>query len=159
MSRDIFSSPFLLLVITVILIFWAEVVVMIFISLLPPLTVITEAFVDSLLLSLIAVPIFYLLLLRPIQVHIRQRRKVEDELRDHRLQLEEVVKERTSELMKSNEQLKSEIEKRGEAEQALKARMKELEDFYNLSVGRELKMKELKEEVIRLRSELSRYRK
>lgn len=154
-TRNIFSNPLLLLFITVILIFWAEVVVMIIVSFLPRLTVITEAFVDALLLSLIAVPIFYLLLLRPIQLHIRQRREVENELRDHRLHLEETVKMRTNELKKSNEQLKSEVEKRRAAEQALKSRMKELEDYYNMSVGREQKMKELIQEVEKLKSELS----
>ncbi len=158
-AQKVFSSPLLLLIILVIMVFWAEVAVMIAVSFLPPLTIITGAFIDALLLTLITVPLFYLLLLRPVQLHIQKRRIVEKELRNHRMHLEEKVRERTNDLIKSNEQLKSEVEKRAEAEEALKTRMKELEDFYSMSVGRELRMKELQEEMERLKSELSRLRK
>jgi PAS domain S-box-containing protein len=41
----------------------------------------------------------------------------------------------------------------------LKERVQELEEFYQLAVGRELRMIELKEEVERLREELGRYKK
>jgi len=51
---------------------------------------------------------------------------------------------------------KDKLEKR-EAE--LKERVKQLEDFYDMSVGRELKMKELKEEIEILKDELAKYRK
>lgn len=44
-------------------------------------------------------------------------------------------------------------------EEELKNRVKELEDFYNMSVGRELKMKELKEEIESLKDELTKYRR
>ena len=40
------------------------------------------------------------------------------------------------------------------ARQEIDTRVKELEDFYEIAVGRELKMKELKEEVHRLREEI-----
>ena len=41
----------------------------------------------------------------------------------------------------------------------LKERFKELEEFYDMAVGRELKMVELKEEIERLKEELKRYKK
>ena len=44
------------------------------------------------------------------------------------------------------------------SEEELKKRVKELEKFYEMAVGRELKMKELKEEIASLKAELSKYR-
>lgn len=57
------------------------------------------------------------------------------------------------------------ITERARAEQALqksdeelKKRMRELEDFYEIAIGRELRMIELKEEIDRLKGDLERYR-
>jgi PAS domain S-box-containing protein len=44
-------------------------------------------------------------------------------------------------------------------EKELQKRVKELEEFYNIAIGRELRMKELKEEIEELREELERYKK
>lgn len=44
------------------------------------------------------------------------------------------------------------------SEEELKKRVKELEKFYEMAVGRELKMKEMKKEMKRLNEELSRYK-
>jgi hypothetical protein len=41
----------------------------------------------------------------------------------------------------------------------LQRRVKELEEFYEISVGREVKMKELKEENEKLKEELSKHNK
>ncbi len=46
-----------------------------------------------------------------------------------------------------------------ESEKELRNKVAELERFYEMAVGRELKMKELKEEIKRLNSELSKYAK
>jgi len=51
------------------------------------------------------------------------------------------------------------ITERVRLEEETKKRVKELEDFYEMAVGRELKMIELKKEIERLREELSRYKK
>ena len=51
------------------------------------------------------------------------------------------------------------ITERKQIEEELKKRVEELEDFYQIAVGREVKMKKLKEEVVKLNSELSRYKK
>ena len=44
-------------------------------------------------------------------------------------------------------------------DEELKKRVKELEEFYDMAVGRELRMRELKEELESLKDELSRYKK
>ena len=52
--------------------------------------------------------------------------------------------------------IQEELQKR---EKELQKKVKELEEFYNIAVGRELRMKELKEEIEQLKEELERYRK
>ena len=59
---------------------------------------------------------------------ITERKFVEDELEKHRQNLEELVKERTAELMKVNERLQQEIEVRKKSEAALRSREIELEE-------------------------------
>ncbi|MBM4135560.1 MAG: response regulator [Nitrospira sp.] len=44
-------------------------------------------------------------------------------------------------------------------EEELKKKVKELEEFYNMAIGRELKMIELKKEIERLKNELGKYKK
>ncbi|MBI4690241.1 MAG: PAS domain S-box protein [Nitrospirae bacterium] len=51
------------------------------------------------------------------------------------------------------------VSKRKQVEAELKERVGELEKFYEMSIGRELKMKELKEDIARLKAELSEYGK
>ncbi|HWR58604.1 MAG TPA: PAS domain S-box protein [Thermodesulfovibrionales bacterium] len=55
--------------------------------------------------------------------------------------------------------LKNAQKRLGESEEILKERVKELEKFYEMAVGRELKMKELKKEIERLKEELAHYGK
>jgi hypothetical protein len=138
-----FSNPVLLLIITIILIFWAEVFVMIIISALPPLTIITEAFVDALLLSIIAVPIFYFFLLRPIQHLIRERNLIEDELGDHRLHLEEIVK-------------RKEITSRKNIKVDIKEKLNTLERYINETNNSELMVQKLRKEIENIKSDLVR---
>ena len=51
------------------------------------------------------------------------------------------------------------ISERKKMEEEVKKRIEELEKFYEMAVGRELRMKDLKEEIKKLQSELSKYRK
>ena len=51
------------------------------------------------------------------------------------------------------------ITERRKAEAEIQKRVKELEDFYDMAVGRELKMIELKEEIAELKEELERHKK
>ncbi len=50
------------------------------------------------------------------------------------------------------------ISEKVKLDNALKQRIQDLEEFYNMAVGRELKMKELKKEITRLSEELKKYR-
>jgi len=60
-------------------------------------------------------------------VNVTERVKTEEELRKHRAHLEELVKERTAELTRANEQLRREIAERKRAEEALRRAHDELE--------------------------------
>ena len=53
----------------------------------------------------------------------------------------------------ANQELQNEIANRRAAEEDLEAKMKELEDFNNMAVGRELRMIKLKQEINGLLSE------
>jgi PAS domain S-box-containing protein len=57
---------------------------------------------------------------------ITERKLVEEELRKHRDHLEELVAERTAELMRANEQLRREVAERKRVEEALRRRAEEL---------------------------------
>lgn len=153
-TPKVFSNPVRLLIVTVILIFWAEAFVMIIISALPQLTIITEAFVDALLLAIIAVPIFYFFLLRPIQLHIRERELVEDELGDHRLHLEEVVKRRTEELKKLNDRLEDEIISSNSIKADIRKKLDALESCINETGSSELMVQKVRKEIENIKSDL-----
>jgi PAS domain S-box-containing protein len=57
---------------------------------------------------------------------ITERKKAEEELRRHRDHLEELIKERTAELMTANEQLRQEVTERKQTEDLLQKRNREL---------------------------------
>ncbi len=73
-----------------------------------------------------------------------------------------VLKDKLKRLVPSINRALREVEERTarkDAEEQLKKRFKELEEFYEMAVNRELKMVELKEEIERLKEELRRYKK
>ena len=53
----------------------------------------------------------------------------------------------------------TDITDRKKAEEEIHQRVKELEDFYTMAVGRELRMIELKEQIESLKEELEQYKK
>lgn len=86
-----------------------------------------------------------------LRIKANQLIKKEEELNEVKASLEIRIKARTKELKGLTEGLESEVEKRtGE----VRERMKELESFHKLAVGRELKMIELKKEIKKLKKEL-----
>lgn len=99
----------------IISIFAAEIIVMFILSFLPSFSPVTEAFVDGLLLSLFSLPLFYLFLLRPLFLHIRKLHHTEEALRKSHEKLEERVREQTAHLLRANEILQGEIDRREQA--------------------------------------------
>ncbi len=75
------------------------------------------------------------------------------------LLLEKKVRERTKELLQANKRLSREILDREQAEKAAIERLEELEQWYKLTVGRELRMAELKEENEQLQQQLADLKK
>jgi PAS domain S-box-containing protein len=85
---------------------------------------------------------------------ITERKHLEDELKKHHKQLEKLVDERTVDLQNEiSLRKKAEMSLR-KSEKILKERVRELEEFYNMAVGRELRMIELKKEIESLQKEL-----
>lgn len=89
-----------------------------------------------------------------LEREIAKRKRAEEELAKHRDHLEVLVKERTDELTKLNQQLNQQIEERKKAGDELKKRTDELQAMVNLMAGREVRMAELKKMIKKLRSQL-----
>ena len=51
------------------------------------------------------------------------------------------------------------VTERKRAEEEIKKRIKELEEFYDMAVGRELRMKELKEQMEEMKEEMEKLKK
>jgi PAS domain S-box-containing protein len=74
-----YLKPFSLLIITVISLFLAEGLIMIFIRLLmPPLPLLLEAIFDALILTTMCFPVLYFSLFRPMNLHITERKHAEE---------------------------------------------------------------------------------
>jgi len=84
---------------------------------------------------------------------IKEMKEARETLEEEKLVLEIIVGARTKRLKELTEKLEKEVEERTKE---LKKRIEELEKFHQLTVGRELKMKELKEEIEKLREELKK---
>jgi methyl-accepting chemotaxis protein len=84
---------------------------------------------------------------------IEDLKKSQTALEEAKTTLEAKVKERTKELEELNKNLEKKVRERT---QELQERVDELEKFYESTIGRELKMIELKKEIKRLKEELKR---
>ena len=115
-------------------------------------------------IPMMAKPIDEYVLVAQVNTALRVK-KAEDLLRNQKDVLEHMVRKRTAELLTANEQLINEIEERKRAEESLQkandkleAKVRErteeleekvvdLEEMNDLFVGRELRMKELKDRI------------
>jgi len=79
-----------------------------------------------------------------------------DKLKEAKKSLEVQVKARTKELRELNEELEERVQKRT---QEMQKRVNELERFHRLTVGREMKMMELKDEIKELKKKLKEAKK
>ncbi|MFQ5645600.1 MAG: ATP-binding protein [bacterium] len=74
------SVPVRLVALMALLIFLTETLVMFLLFILPPLSPVTEMFIDSLMLVGLIAPSLYYVLFKPLVQHIEERRKVEQKL-------------------------------------------------------------------------------
>ena len=84
-----------------------------------------------------------------VSINITERKRVEEDLAKHHNYLEKMVEERTT-------KLQEEITERKMIEGKLMEKMNNLEKFEKLTVGREIKMIEMKKQVNALSKELGR---
>lgn len=94
---------------TLILIFMAEVFVMLLLPALPELPYYSLVIIDSALLSIIVIPMLYLLLFKPMAMYAEERDKAQSELESAHSDLERRVEERTDALKLANETLGQEV--------------------------------------------------
>ncbi|MCZ7372754.1 MAG: PAS domain S-box protein [Candidatus Methanoperedens sp.] len=78
--RRIYRSPFQILIIIALSIFFSETLVMIMSAMLPPLSMWVETFLDASLLVFLVSPVLYFFLFRPLILHITDRKKAEEAL-------------------------------------------------------------------------------
>ena len=104
-ARTTTSSPTVLLLTTALAIFAGEVGVMFILPLFRPMPIALEAVLDGLLLTTLAAPVLYLLLFRPMVLHIEEHHRAEAALNELNASLEQRVRERTEELEAANTSL------------------------------------------------------
>lgn len=103
-------SPKRLLIITALAVFVGEVLVMLILSVLPPMPMLVEALADGAMITVLAAPVLYRFLFRPMQRHIRARQRAEEELDNLNRHLKALVAERTESLAQTNRRLTHEAE-------------------------------------------------
>ncbi|MDA3902782.1 MAG: hypothetical protein PF441_04945 [Desulfuromusa sp.] len=114
-------NPFLLLIGLTMSVFVLEAIIMLFLSYLPPLHVELELLVDATLLTCSLFPIIYWLAFRPLIREINERQQIAGELERLNNELDNKVREKTSQLLSANEVLTLEVEQRKDVEEKLKA--------------------------------------
>ncbi len=113
-------TPVQLMALTALAIFVAELLIMFLVPFIEPIPVAYEAFLDAMVLTLLATPILYFLLFRPLVLHIDERSKAERALRELNQSLEERVEVRTADLARSNKALQVEIQERKTTEERIR---------------------------------------
>jgi PAS domain-containing protein len=115
-----YLSPAQLLALTALAIFVAEAVIMFLMPLIGPIPMVYEAILDAVLLTLLAAPVLYFLLFRPMVLHINERKSAEDSLLNVNANLENRVKERTEELTRSVKAMNHEVIERRATEERIR---------------------------------------
>ncbi len=92
MFKKIYQSPFWSLIILGLSFFFAEVSVMILLSIMPSLPTLVEGVLDSLLLIFLASPMLYFFQFRPLIIYLAERKKSEEALRRSEQALKESEK-------------------------------------------------------------------
>ena len=123
------GSKIRLVILIGIFVFLCETLVMVIILFMPALPAWFKILFDSSLLVLLLSPILYFAVLRPMVQHISEHQLTEDKLKRHGDQLEDLVKQRTSELSAANQTLRQQIRVRAAAENLMHERTFELDDY------------------------------
>ncbi|MFQ5586994.1 MAG: GAF domain-containing protein, partial [Thermodesulfobacteriota bacterium] len=113
-------KPAYTLIITVLSIFVVEALIMRFLPLLSHKFILYEAIADALLLTIVILPVLYLLLFRPMVSYIKAHELAEDGLRESHRELERRVEECTAEMNAANQVLQREIARRVQVEKSLR---------------------------------------
>ena len=87
-----------------------------------------------------------------LETEILKRKEKENELINHKENLEKLVNERTEELETINEELQSNIEEQQTLVKELGEANKELERLNKLFIGREFRIKDLRDEIDKLKN-------
>ena len=112
-----------------IFVFLGEALVMGIILFLPALPAWFKILLDSSILAILLSPVLYFAVLRPMVQHISAHQLTEAKLKRHGDQLEDLVKQRTSELSAANQTLRQQIRVRTAAENLMQERTFELDDY------------------------------
>lgn len=94
---------------TLLLIFLAEILVMLVLPAFPGLPHYSEVIIDAAILSVIVIPMLYVLLFKPMGAYVQERDKAQEGLQLAHGELERRVAARTDELKLANETLQKEI--------------------------------------------------
>jgi PAS domain S-box-containing protein len=113
-------SPLQLTALTALAIFAGEALIMLVMPVFRDTSVVTQALIDSVLLTLVTAPVLSFLLFRPMVVHINERKAAERALRELNKGLEDRVEARTEELARSNRALQREIHERKSSEERIR---------------------------------------
>jgi PAS domain-containing protein len=113
-------TPTQLFALTALAIFVGEALIMFVMPVFGEIPVALEAAIDAVLLTLLASPVLYTLLFRPMVLHIEERRRAERALLNLNTILERRVAERTEELSLSNKALNREVLERRATEERIR---------------------------------------
>jgi PAS domain S-box-containing protein len=111
-----YVTPLRSLIIIAVSTFLAEVLIMFLLTFLPPFSHTEEAFLDAAILSIIIFPVLYFFLLKPMILHIRERKLVEEYLRYYQNHLEDLVEEQSNKLAKVTQELEEKVAEDSRAE-------------------------------------------
>lgn len=111
-----YPLPSRLFLLTAAAIFIGEMIVMLVLTRIPPLSTLAEALLDGIMITALMVPFLYLFLYKPMVVAIHCRRRAEEALRVLNRDLEKRVDERTRDLTLVNERLEKEISEKRQAQ-------------------------------------------
>ena len=120
-----YLTPTQLVALTALAIFVAEALIMFLMPLVGEIPMAFEAILDAVMLTLLAAPFLFLLLFRPMVLHIEERKTAERALMELNANLELRVADRTNELTRSNKALNREVLER----RATEDRIRRTNDF------------------------------